>query len=71
MGDLFSLQAITAKALVMYVKALPGFCSVLSQSSERCMALAANIDTLPLPRREHDRHPELPIVGEGSAPQHE
>jgi tetratricopeptide (TPR) repeat protein len=47
MGDLYALQAEIAKAQAMYARALSGLSSVLCQSNEKCMDLAAKIDVLP------------------------
>jgi tetratricopeptide (TPR) repeat protein len=67
LGDLYALQADIAKAQAMYARALSGLSSVLSRSSERCMNLAAKIDTLPPTSGEREGQSKLPTVGQGSA----
>jgi tetratricopeptide (TPR) repeat protein len=47
MGDLYAKQDEIAKAHAMYARALSRLTSVLSQSSERCISLAAKMDALP------------------------
>jgi tetratricopeptide (TPR) repeat protein len=69
MGDLYAKQDEVAKAQGMYAMALSGLTSVLGQSSQRCIILAAKIDALPLPNQEKEAQLKMPIVREGSAPQ--
>lgn len=65
-GDLYAKQAEIAKAQAIYSTALSRLCSVFSQSSERCMALAAKIDALPISRGKREEQ-KLLTVGKGSA----
>jgi tetratricopeptide (TPR) repeat protein len=65
MGDLYALQAEIAKAQAMYARALSGLSSVLGQSNERCMDLAAKIDALPPYSGEREVQLKLPRVGSG------
>ena len=71
MGELYTKQAEVAKARAMYARALGGLTSVLGQSSERCMRLAAKMDALPSPSREKEGQSKLLTVGERPAPQHD
>jgi tetratricopeptide (TPR) repeat protein len=64
-GDLYAKQAEVAKARAMYIEALSGLTNVLSQSSERCMRLAAKISGLPLPNQEKEVQSKLPVAGKG------
>ncbi|ENH98684.1 hypothetical protein COCC4DRAFT_54853 [Bipolaris maydis ATCC 48331] len=70
MGNLYAKQADVAKARAVYARALSGLTSVLGQSSERCMSLAAKMDALPSPRKER-RTAGTSTVGESSAQQHD
>jgi hypothetical protein len=70
MGNLYVLQAEITKAQAMYARALSGLSNGLSQSSERCIKLAAKIDALPSPSRQREGQSKLLTVVERSAPQH-
>jgi Tfp pilus assembly protein PilF len=59
LGNHYARQGNPEKARTMYAQALSGLCSVLGQSSDRCIHLAAEIDALPIPRKRRSR-PQAP-----------
>lgn len=66
MGDRYAKQAEIAKVQAMYARALSRLNSVLGQSSERCMSLAAKINALPSPGGKREGQSKLLTVGEES-----
>jgi hypothetical protein len=70
-GDLYVKQAESAKARVVYTRALSGLTSVFGASSERCMGLAAKIDALPSASRKRERQSKLATVEERPALKHD
>jgi tetratricopeptide (TPR) repeat protein len=69
-GDLHIRRGETAKAQAVYEKALSGLHSVLGQSNDRCLDLAAKIDALTVTQSAKMEHQSLSEASKGPTLRH-